>query len=148
MAKNGSLWTVLILINRVTALQRSLRVLWSNTEQAIGSWSIPDGSIAAPVLATTGNPSRHRSLPCSRQPGKHCSSFLQVRGFKPFSKPVIHRCQQLPGFDLFALAQPQAAEAHGSPQLQRFGVLAARHVQGLLKTDFRLWVGLYQTCQQ
>ena len=38
----------------------------------------------------------------------------------------------------FALALSQAAQAHGDSQLQRLGLLAAGHIEGSLKTDFRL----------
>ena len=42
------------------------------------------------------------------------------------------------GLRAFALLLPQAREAHGSAQLQRFRLLAAGDVQGPLEAGFRL----------
>ena len=39
-----------------------------------------------------------------------------------------------------ALLLPQAAQAHGGPQIQRSGLLAAGHVQGLQEAGFRLFL--------
>ena len=41
-------------------------------------------------------------------------------------------------FSLLALLLPQATEAHGGPQLQRFRLLTAGNVQGSLQPGFRL----------
>ena len=64
--------------------------------------------------------------------------LLEVCRVKPLGKPAINRCKQLTGFLSLALLLPQPAQAHGRPQLQRLGLLAAGHVESLLETGFRL----------
>src|SRR5262249_20130579 len=51
----------------------------------------------------------------------------------------VDRGQQLAGRGALALLLPQAAEAHGGPQLQRFRLLAAGHGEGLLEARCRLY---------
>ena len=51
--------------------------------------------------------------------------LLQVSGVKALGKPVVDLRQQLPGRGAFTLALPQAAQAHGGPQLERLRLLAA-----------------------
>ena len=64
--------------------------------------------------------------------------LLQVSGVKALGEPAVDRCQQRTGFGALALLLPQPAQAHGGPQLQRFGLLAAGHGEGLLEAGFRL----------
>src|SRR6266511_2574260 len=64
--------------------------------------------------------------------------LLEVGGVKPLGEPTVDRCEQLPRFGTLALLLPQATQAHGSPQLPRLGLLAARYGQGLLEACFRL----------
>src|SRR5262249_29927881 len=63
---------------------------------------------------------------------------LQVRCVKPLSEPVIDWCQQVVGFLSLALLLPEATEAHGGPQFERFRLLTAGNVQGSLQPGFRL----------
>jgi hypothetical protein len=63
--------------------------------------------------------------------------LLQISGVKGLGEPVVDLGEQLAGFIAFALALPQASQAHGGSQLQGFGLLAAGHVEGLAKTGFR-----------
>ena len=64
--------------------------------------------------------------------------LLQIRGVEPFGEPAIDRCQQRTRFGLLALLLPEATEAHGGPQLQRFRLLAAGDIQSPLQPGFRL----------
>ena len=73
-----------------------------------------------------------------RQRVQQCLRLLQVSGVKPLGEPAVDRGQQLIGFDTLAVVLPEATEAHGGPQLQRFGFLAAGDVQGALQPGFRL----------
>jgi hypothetical protein len=50
----------------------------------------------------------------------------------------MDRREQFAGGGLLALLLPQATEAHGGPQLQRFLLLAAGDVQGALQPGFYL----------
>src|SRR5262245_32274235 len=58
--------------------------------------------------------------------------LLQVRSLKALGEPAVDRCQQLASRHEPALLLPQASEAHGGPQFQRFGLLAAGDVEGPL----------------
>ena len=64
--------------------------------------------------------------------------LLEVSGVKALGEPAVDRGQQLVGLGALALVLPQAAQTHRRPQLQRFRLLAAGNVEGLLKTGFRL----------
>ena len=64
--------------------------------------------------------------------------LLEVGRVKALREPAIDRRQQITGFGLLALLLPQATQAHGGPQLQRFGLLPAGDVQGPLQPGFRL----------
>src|SRR5215510_5676697 len=55
--------------------------------------------------------------------------LLEIGGVKALSEPAIDRCQEVAGFGAPALLLPQACQAHCRPQLQRFRLLAAGHVQ-------------------
>jgi hypothetical protein len=44
--------------------------------------------------------------------------------------PAVDLSQQLSGFAALALALPPPTQAHHSPQLQRFGLPAAGHIDG------------------
>ena len=59
--------------------------------------------------------------------------LLKVGGVKALSEPAVDRCQQRAGFGVLALALPQPAQAHGRPQLERFRLLVAGDVQGVLQ---------------
>jgi hypothetical protein len=58
--------------------------------------------------------------------------LLEVGGVKAFGEPTVDWRQQCMRFGALALLLPEAAEAHGRPQLQRFRLLAAGDVQGAL----------------
>src|SRR5215217_7608503 len=60
--------------------------------------------------------------------------LLEVGRVKALREPAIDRCQQLAGFGLLPLLLPEATQAHGGPQLQGFGLLAAGDGDGLTKT--------------
>src|SRR5262245_22547920 len=62
----------------------------------------------------------------------------EVGGVKAFAEPAIDWCQQLAGFLALAPLLPQAAQAHGSPQFQRLGVLTTGNDKGLVKTSLSL----------
>src|SRR5215831_2288167 len=64
--------------------------------------------------------------------------LLQVSGVEALGEPAIDRGQQLAGLGTLALLLPEATQAHGGPQLERFGLLAAGDVQSPLQPDFRL----------
>src|SRR6266446_406580 len=64
---------------------------------------------------------------------KQCSSLLEVSGVKPLGEPAVDRCEQVVGFGALALLLPEARQAHSGAQLQRFRLLAAGNVQGLLE---------------
>src|SRR6266446_2786852 len=74
----------------------------------------------------------------SRQGVQQRLRLLQVGGVKALGEPAVDRDQQLAGFVPLALALPQPAQAHGGPQLQGLGLLAASYGQRLLKTVFCL----------
>src|SRR5262245_34691435 len=64
--------------------------------------------------------------------------LLQVSGVKALGEPAVDGCQQCVSFGTLALLLPQASEAHGGPQLERFCILAAGDVQGPPQPGFRL----------
>ena len=63
-----------------------------------------------------------------RQHVQQCLGLLQVCGIKPFGEPMVDWCQEVMGFLAFAPLLPQACQAHGGAQLQRFGLLTAGDV--------------------
>src|SRR5262252_5393995 len=65
---------------------------------------------------------------------EQCLGLLEVGRVKALREPAIERCQQLACFGLLPLLLPQATQAHGGPQLQGFGLLAAGNGEGLTKT--------------
>src|SRR5262249_52927595 len=67
-----------------------------------------------------------------RQRVQKCPGLLQVRGVKALGEPPVDRGQQVVRFLALALALPQARQAHGSPQFQRFRLLAASDTHGPL----------------
>jgi hypothetical protein len=63
---------------------------------------------------------------------------LQVGGVKALGKPTVDRRKQFVCLGPLALLLPEASEAHGGPQLQRLGLLAAGQGEGPLQPGFRL----------
>ena len=63
---------------------------------------------------------------------QQCLRLLQVSGVKPLGESAVDGCQQFVRLGALALLLPQACQAHGSPQLQGFRLLAAGHVQSPL----------------
>ena len=61
----------------------------------------------------------------------------EIRGVEALREPAVHAGHQITGFGALALALPQARQAHGGTQLQRLGLLAAGHLEGLLEAGFR-----------
>jgi CBS-domain-containing membrane protein len=51
--------------------------------------------------------------------------LLQVSRVKALGEPAVDRRQQLVGISTLALLLPEATEAHGGPQFQRFRLPAA-----------------------
>jgi hypothetical protein len=74
----------------------------------------------------------------TRQCIKQCLGVLQVRGVKTLGEPTVDRGQQLVRIGAPALLLPQPTEAHRRPQLQRLGLLPARHFEGLMKGRFAM----------
>src|SRR5262249_21953677 len=67
--------------------------------------------------------------PCPlRQFVKQRPSLLQVGGVKALGEPAIERREQVVGRSALPLPLPQARQAHGGPQLQRFRFLVAGNV--------------------
>src|SRR5215510_3274903 len=62
--------------------------------------------------------------------------LAEVGGVRPLGEPAIHLGQQLAGFLALALLLPQPAQTQGGPQLERLGLLAAGHGEGLVETFF------------
>src|SRR5215831_13713416 len=63
-------------------------------------------------------------------------ALLQIRRVKTFSKPAVHWSQQVVGVLALTLLLPELTQTQGGPQLPGFGLLAARHVEGLLEAAF------------
>src|SRR5262245_264825 len=80
------------------------------------------------------SPARTALAALSRQLLQERLGVLQVSGVKPFGEPAIDRGQQRAGLVPRALLLPQPAQAQRRPQLQRPGVLATGHGEGLTKT--------------
>src|SRR5215813_1138048 len=72
-----------------------------------------------------------------RQRVQQCPGLLQVSGVKAFGEPAGDRSEQLACLHVLALVLPEATQTRGSAQLQRLGLLAARHRQGQTKTLLR-----------
>ena len=72
------------------------------------------------------------------QRSEQCLSFLQVGGVKALGEPVVDLRQELSRFRPLALLPPEPGQAHGGPQFQRFGLLAASDLEGLLEVSFGL----------
>src|SRR5262245_66610951 len=73
-----------------------------------------------------------------RQRFKQGLGLLEVGRVKAFGEPVIHRGKQVMGFLAFPLLLPESSQARSSTEFERFGLLAASHVQSPLQPDFRL----------
>src|SRR5712691_948222 len=103
-------------------------------------------STIVPRRVTADNPEQPpwALVPCtglsalSRQLLQQHPSLLEIGGVKALREPAIDRCQEVSGFGVLTLLLPEATEAHGGPQFQGLGLLAAGHVQGLLQPGFRL----------
>ena len=68
---------------------------------------------------------------------QQCLRLLEVGRVKPLGEPAVERRQQRAGFGALALLLPQARAAHRRSQLQRPGLLAAGHVEGLVEIGAR-----------
>ena len=64
--------------------------------------------------------------------------LLQVGGVKALGEPAVDWASSARASALLALLLPEATEAHGGPQLQRFRLLAVGDVQGPLQPGFCL----------
>src|SRR4029453_2048365 len=97
--------------------------------------------VAPPCPSTCSRAAKGGAGVALRQSIEQRLGLLQIHGVEPFGEPAIERRQQLVRFVPLALLLPEATEAHGGPQLQRFGLLAAGDVQGPLQPGFclRLW---------
>ena len=74
--------------------------------------------------------------------------LLDVGGVEALGKPAIDGRQQFIGLSTLALLLPEATEAHGGAQLQRFRLLAAGHVQSPLQPGFRLFLRCLRLSQE
>ena len=86
--------------------------------------------------------------PLGPQLGQQSFGLLQVGGVKALGEPAVDRRQQRARFVPLALLLPQATEAHGGAQLQRFGLLAVGDVQGPLQPGFRFRLGCPRLLQE
>ena len=74
----------------------------------------------------------------SRQCIQQRFGVLEIGGVKALGKPGVDLGQQVVRLLPFPLLLPEPTQTHGSPQLQRFRLLAAGDVQGALQPGFRL----------
>jgi hypothetical protein len=58
--------------------------------------------------------------------------ILKVRSVKALGEPAVDRGQQLVRIDTLALLLPEPTQTHRRPQLERFGLLPALHVEILM----------------
>src|SRR5262245_66320909 len=78
-----------------------------------------------PAFRREGPSSTRRYVPPSlRELLQQRLRLLEVSGVKALGEPAVDRREQLVGFSMLALLLPQAGQAHGRPQLQRFRLLA------------------------
>jgi hypothetical protein len=73
---------------------------------------------------------------------------LQIGCVEALGEPAVERRQQFVGLGPLALLLPQAAQAHGSPQLQRFGLLETGDIQGALEPGFHRFLGCLRLLQE
>jgi hypothetical protein len=92
--------------------------------ERLGSW----------IIGTMSGRCVRRAAECLQQR----LGILKVGRVKPLGKPAIHRRQQVVSLLVFALGLPQAGQAGGSTQFQRFGLLLAGDVESLLETGLGL----------
>src|SRR5262249_3541599 len=85
--------------------------------------------------AVRGTAAPLAARPSSERP-EHRLGLLQICCLKALGEPAVDRRQELPRLLPLTLALPQLAQAHCRLELKRLGLLAARHVEGLLQTDF------------
>src|SRR5215510_11484757 len=110
---------------------------WSNARtwanRASKSITAPPPGLAPPRPGATrrsspsgapGMAGTRALLRLSPQLFQQCHGLLQVGGVKAFGEPTVNRREQLVGLGALALLLPQPCQAHGGPQLQRFGLLA------------------------
>src|SRR4051812_15856676 len=90
MAKNGSLWTVLTLINRVTALQRSLRFEVMR-QDAVCEFLVPAGRRYDPSVC------HHKARLSCGNPGRHALSKTSGSSLEESRGPSMYRQPQLNG---------------------------------------------------
>src|SRR5262245_7686503 len=81
----------------------------------------------------------HVSEPTSCELFQQRLGLLQVGSVEALAEPFVDWREQVVGFPGLALLLPEPTKAHRCPQLQRFGLLAAGDVEGLLKTGFSLY---------
>src|SRR5215813_13766933 len=87
-------------------------------------------------------PVLERTRPSLLQLRQQGLRLLQVSGVKALGEPAVNRGEQVMRLLALTLLLPEAAQAHGGPQLQGLCLLAAGNLQGLLKTHVgRLLIG-------
>src|SRR5262245_52502370 len=64
---------------------------------------------------------------------QQCLGLLQIRRVKPLREPAIDRGQARVRLGALALLLPEPTQAQRGTQLQRPGLLATGHVQGLVE---------------
>jgi hypothetical protein len=72
----------------------------------------------------------------------------EIGRVKALGELAVKRRQQLAGVGVLALVLPQAAQAHGGPQLQPFRLLPAGTVDGLMQAGLRHGLMLQRARQQ
>jgi hypothetical protein len=63
---------------------------------------------------------------------------LQILRIKPFAEPIIDRSEQFSGFRGLALLPPQAGQARGGAEFERFRFLLLRDLYCSYKTFLSL----------
>ena len=79
-----------------------------------------------------------KTIALSRQFVQPRFRLLEVSGVKAFGKPAVHLRQLAAGFVVPFLVLPQPGQAHGGAQLERPGLLTARHLESVLQAHFCL----------
>lgn len=71
------------------------------------------------------------------QLGEKGFSVFQIDSIKTFSKPVVNGCEQVVCLLTLALGLPQTSEAGGGTEFERFGLLLAGNLKGLVQIGRR-----------